>query len=421
MLARHQPPAPRPNHFGGPVWARALPRPARRTLSSRARTTAGRAGGAAALALLALLARPAALTGQAAPLADPLLRPAAAGLDVPALAARARLAVVRVRTRDSAGTVVGEATGLLLPGDLVLTDHSALRGAVRAEVVDADGRVAATVTRAAALSARDDLAVLRAAVPGARPLAWAATAPALGAPVVVVEAGDGGPDDTPLVAAGIVSARRRLARAAGDTTPPLLFVTPAPGTRFPGAPVLDAAGQVVGVGRMMAGRGPGAAYAAGVDEARAVVAAAGPDSLSFPSTGDLPVLASAAHKQFTFALHGCAAIEAGTLTCWLRVTDGRGGGRGRDLYVDRAHFAGRTGARIEAEEAELAGTRHRIRGFTQMALQKFAPGEVAPLAVHFRGVPADLAEGTLTITVSVGITGGEETLTFPDAPVVRQP
>ena len=162
----------------------------------------------------------------------------AAAQDLPALIERVRPAVVQIRTFDAQGEPLGSGSGFYGPDGRVVTNAHVLQGAARAEVFDADGRLQGTTQFAEASSTTVDLAVLPRMGSPAVTLPLAASAVRIGEGVVVI----GSPLGlTNTVSDGLVSGIRT------EDGQQLIQISAPISRGSSGGPVLNRAGEVIGV------------------------------------------------------------------------------------------------------------------------------------------------------------------------------
>jgi serine protease Do len=203
--------------------------------------------------------------------------------DVASIAAAVSPAVVSIRTRPldihdffSSSSVAGSGTGIVIrPDGTIITTASLIGGAKTIHVTLADGR--SLPARVLGSDPAAGIAVLKVAA-GGLPTARLASSARLRVGDDIVALGDalalpGGPT----VTRGVVAAlQRSVAMQKGDAPPRLtglLEVTAALGAANAGGPVVDTAGEVVGVATTAANgdRAPG--FAVDVVRERSVIAA----------------------------------------------------------------------------------------------------------------------------------------------------
>ena len=158
--------------------------------------------------------------------------------DLPALIERVRPAVVQIRTFDAQGEPLGSGSGFYGPDGRVVTNAHVLQGAARAEVFDADGRLQGTTQFAEASSTTVDLAVLPRMGSPAVTLPLAASPARIGEGVVVIGSPLGLANT---VSDGLVSGIRT------EDGQQLLQISAPISRGSSGGPVLNGAGEVIGV------------------------------------------------------------------------------------------------------------------------------------------------------------------------------
>ena len=183
------------------------------------------------------------------------------------IAARAASATVGIRTLGKHGRVLGSATGFFVSeSGLLATNYHTIDDADALEVVLPDGKKLSHVWLVA-IDPHRDLALLRVAAPGTRPLPLGSDQEAaIGDPVYVM----GNPlGMNGTFSDGMVSAKRRIGdRAMLQITAPI-----SPGSS--GGPVLNAAGEVIGVVALSVSRGQNLNLAVTVADLRALISADG--------------------------------------------------------------------------------------------------------------------------------------------------
>lgn len=217
------------------------------------------------------------------PLSPPTLTPRA-------IAARAASATVGVRALGEGGKVLGNATGFFVgAGGLLATNYHAIDGADSLAIVLSNG----AMVSGAALVAADphrDLALLRVGAPAGYALPLGSDEDAVIGDRVYVMGNPLGMDGT--FSDGLVSAKRRVGnRAMLQITAPI-----SPGSS--GGPVMNEAGEVIGVVALSFTRGQNLNLAVAARDLRALISAGGfarsfpPDSPApLPSPGpDTPVM-----------------------------------------------------------------------------------------------------------------------------------
>lgn len=199
---------------------------------------------------------------------------AAAQLSVPQIVQRAGPAVVLLKTFDARGRELGLGSGFVLRDGRIVTNAHVVRGAARAQVFDADGRLLGSATHAEALNASLDLAVLpRLGSPRAT-IQLARQAPSVGEEVVAIGAPEG---LTNTVSNGIVSAYREVeGQRVMQITAPLSHGSS-------GGPVLNRRGEVVGVSVAILGQGQNLNFAVPLAEVQSVVGTPA-GRVAFPGT-----------------------------------------------------------------------------------------------------------------------------------------
>jgi serine protease DegQ len=347
----------------------------------------------AALVRTALLALAAAGPAAAGPAAPPSGGPGSARDDrataqgdaVPAPVARAFESVVSVRVRETARVPVfmngrferatveglGAGSGVAVAADLILTNAHVVAGA-REVRIGLPGRRDSTA-RVLAVDEASDLALLRVAGGGLRPLRFAAAAPVPGQAVFVLgNRADRGPE----VAWAVIGGHARV--RAGARPIEFWCEVEAPiGPGNSGGAVLDAAGDLLGVPSLLvsytepARRGPHAAglFIPARHAARAVARMRDGTPPAWPWLGlllDDPLLAQSGGRRFDASLP--PAVR-------------------RVLPGSPAAAAGlRRGDRI------LAIGGHPVRDHFEAldAVLDLVPGEKVSLRIERHGAPADI-------------------------------
>lgn len=194
------------------------------------------------------------------PLSPPLPTPRA-------IAARAASATVGVRALGEGGKVLGNATGFFVgEGGLLATNYHAIDGADSLAIILPDG----TMISGAALVAADphrDLALLRVGAPAGYALPLGSDEDAVIGDRVYVMGNPLGMDGT--FSDGLVSAKRRVGnRAMLQITAPI-----SPGSS--GGPVMNEAGEVIGVVALSFTRGQNLNLAVAARDLRALLSAGG--------------------------------------------------------------------------------------------------------------------------------------------------
>src|SRR5690606_13618592 len=208
---------------------------------------------------------------QRGPSATPIVD-ADGGLDIQAILAKVRPSVVAIETTatTSRGVFEGAGSGIILSEDgLVLTNAhviSSLRGIT---VVLPDGsREEATLVGA---SPDDDLAVIQVDADDLVPAELGSSDDlAVGEPVIAIgNALNLGAD--PTVTQGIVSAKDRALEAEGIRLTGLIQTDAAINPGNSGGPLVNAAGQVVGINTAIVADAQNLGFAIAIDEALAVI------------------------------------------------------------------------------------------------------------------------------------------------------
>ena len=184
------------------------------------------------------------------------------------IAARAASATVGIRAHGKRGRVLGSATGFFVgEGGLLATNYHAIDKAEALKVVLPDGKTLSHVFLVA-VDPQHDLALLRVvAPPDMQPLPLGSDQEAaIGDPVYVM--------GNPLgmnwtFSDGMVSAKRRIGER------PMLQITAPISPGSSGGPVLNAAGEVIGIVAMSMTRGQNLNLAVAAENLRALISAGG--------------------------------------------------------------------------------------------------------------------------------------------------
>ncbi|HEY0021483.1 MAG TPA: S1C family serine protease [Longimicrobium sp.] len=198
------------------------------------------------------------------------------GPDLPTLIERVRPAVVQIRTFDARGAALGSGSGFYGPDGRVITNAHVVEGAGRAEVFDADGLLQGTTQFAEATSSTVDLAVLPRMGDPAERLAISAAPPRVGERVVVIGSPLGLANT---VSDGIVSGIRN------ENGQRLIQITAPISSGSSGGPVLNEAGEVVGVAVSLLQGGQNLNFAVSAADVRALLQSpAGRYAFEVPAT-----------------------------------------------------------------------------------------------------------------------------------------
>jgi S1-C subfamily serine protease len=211
-----------------------------------------------------------------------VLAPAALALDVPRLAATAKPSVVLVTLYDERGEKVASGTGFFVSEDgKLVTNHHVIEGAVAAKASLSDGREVA-IKSILSDDAPHDIAVVQCEGSGYAPLSIGDTSALhVGEDVVVV----GSPLGlSTTVSTGIVAAVRDKGLAGDDRFDEEerkaaaawgLQITAPVSHGSSGSPILDAAGEVVGVAVAVLGEGENINFGVPTVYVKAAIAAVG--------------------------------------------------------------------------------------------------------------------------------------------------
>lgn len=170
---------------------------------------------------------------------------AARSEDLSQLYARVGESVVLIETFDGLGGKLGQGTGFVVQGGLVVTNHHVVEGAGRVEVVSKH-EVRHPVLGLLGDDVEQDLAILKIGPHHLPALAFLDRPPTTGQPIVVI----GNPLGLSLsLSQGIVSAvREHGLKGIGDaSSAPLVQITAPMSPGSSGSPVLDLEGRVLGV------------------------------------------------------------------------------------------------------------------------------------------------------------------------------
>lgn len=172
---------------------------------------------------------------------------------------------VTLRANDAQGREIGLGSGFFLPGDRVVTNAHVIAGAAWIDVESVTGELLGTAAYAVGLDIDADLAVLRITGAGRVGLVLAAEPPAVGDDVLVAGA--------PLGLEGSVS--RGIVSAYRDKRGQRMMQITAPiSSGSSGGPVVNEAGELVGVVTEMIPAGQNLNFAVPVDALRELAIAA---------------------------------------------------------------------------------------------------------------------------------------------------
>ncbi|MHB8466020.1 MAG: S1C family serine protease [Acidimicrobiales bacterium] len=188
--------------------------------------------------------------------------PGGSGINIPAVLAKVEPAVVSIHTFQIGGQPIGAGTGMVISADgLILTNaHVSLANEQTCAVapsikVTLNGSTAQRVVQVVAVDCSDDIAVLR--LPGATALATVQLGDTAAVGQAVVAIGNaldlpGGPT----VTQGIVSAVGRPLQGSTESLVNLIQTDAAINPGNSGGPLVDAAGQVIGMNTAVIDSGP---------------------------------------------------------------------------------------------------------------------------------------------------------------------
>ena len=241
------------------------------------------------------------------------------GPSVAGVVRAASSAIVTIYAVDVQGSRFALGSGFIAADGRVVTNAHVVAGAALAEVVGADGSTLERASFAVALNEQLDIAVLPRVRSPTRGLELAAPLPNPGDHIVVIGAPEGLSNT---VSDGIVSAARRL---GGQS---LLQISAPISHGSSGGPVLDMAGQVVGIATSFLSEGQNLNFAVPASAIRKLMAET-PTRVAFPRAGpaaaatrtSAPTGASAQCKDgtYSFSAHrrGTCSHHGGVAT-WIR-------------------------------------------------------------------------------------------------------
>lgn len=236
------------------------------------------------------------------------------------IVARAKNAVVVLKTYDAGGRAVGEGSAFRVSGGRFVTNAHVLTGAARVELFDHSDQLLGSVTYAEVVSTTVDLAVLPRVGSGGV-LALASAKPQVGDRIVVIGAPEG---LNSTVSDGIVSAVRRI---DGQN---LIQVTAPISSGSSGGPVLNLDGEVVGVSAAMLRDGQNLNFAIPVADVQALLNSP-PSRIEFPREG--AVFSRRARQRSTPSLASYAPLRVGqTIRAAISQSD--------ETYDSGKHFDG---------------------------------------------------------------------------------
>ncbi|WP_426732097.1 S1C family serine protease [Myxococcus faecalis] len=209
-----------------------------------------------------------------APTETPPDGPADTGL--PQTIKRVAPGVVTIKTFDAQGGPLGLGSGFLVEGGRVVTNAHVVEHAARAEVYDSEEQLLGVTDHAESLSAHVDLAVLPAMPLPPTTLRLATSEPLIGESIFVIGAPQGLSNT---VSTGIISALR------GNEGKRWIQITAPISQGSSGGPVLNQAGEVVGVSVAVLRDGQNLNFAVPIRDVKALIGSP-PGRISF--TGSRP-------------------------------------------------------------------------------------------------------------------------------------